>query len=75
MSVLVLDRPIPTSQGPLSASLAARAVAVAGRTLATWETRARTRAALRAMCATRYEDVGLSTAEVLREGAKPFWRA
>jgi uncharacterized protein YjiS (DUF1127 family) len=55
---------------PVPAVLMAVAV-----TLATWELRARTRADLRAMDPARYPDLGLSTAEVLHEVAKPFWRA
>ena len=40
-----------------------------------WETRARTRAALQALPSERLWDLGLTTAEVLREVEKPFWRA
>ncbi len=59
---------------PLTASPVARMLVTAGQTLAVWETRARTRADLRGMCVSRYGDVGLTTAEVLREVSKPFWR-
>jgi uncharacterized protein YjiS (DUF1127 family) len=43
--------------------------------LAIWALRARTRAQLREMDPLRYPDLNLTTAEVLREAAKPFWRA
>lgn len=47
----------------------------AANALATWEMRARTRAALKAMPPERLPDIGVTTAEALREAAKPFWRA
>lgn len=47
----------------------------AALTLAVWETRARTRAELKHLPPERYGDLGLTTAEVLHETAKPFWRA
>ncbi|MEM7711928.1 MAG: DUF1127 domain-containing protein [Pseudomonadota bacterium] len=45
------------------------------RVLAIWRLRARTRADLGALDPLLYRDLGLTTAEVLREVAKPFWRA
>lgn len=58
-----------------SASPVARALIAAGSTLAAWETRARTRAHLKRLDPVLYQDIGLTTAEVLIETAKPFWQA
>lgn len=58
------------ARSPVSRGLAALAV-----TVATWETRAVTRRALRDLDPARLPDIGLTTAEVLRETAKPFWVA
>ena len=60
-------RPVRTT--PPSITLAA-----AASTLALWETRARTRAALRAMPADRLPDIGVTAAAARLEAAKPFWR-
>ena len=46
----------------------------AAQMLVIWEMRARTRAALRRVPGERLPDIGLTTAEMLREVAKPFWR-
>ena len=65
------DRFAPVqSLSPVTAAL----VAFAG-TVATWEMRAKTRAALREVPRERLPDLGLTTAEVLREVEKSFWQA
>ena len=60
---------------PVAASPFARVLVTAGETLAVWETRARTRAELGRIDRARLPDLGLTTAEVLHEASKPFWRA
>lgn len=75
MSAPAFDHPALNLHIQITASPVARMLVSAGETLARWETRARTRAELCGMCPTRYADVGLTTAEVLRETGKPFWRA
>ncbi|MEM7643097.1 MAG: hypothetical protein AAF366_11270 [Pseudomonadota bacterium] len=65
-----LNTHVPTRVSPVTQVLMSAAVI-----LATWETRARTRADLRAMEPSRYADLGLTTAEVLREVDKTFWQA
>ncbi|CUH40276.1 hypothetical protein JSE7799_03008 [Jannaschia seosinensis] len=75
MASLALNNSALNLHVPLTASPAARMLVAAGETLAAWETRARTRAALRQIDPARLPDLGLTTAEALREAAKPFWRA
>jgi len=58
------------ARSPLSRGLVALAQVVS-----TWEMRLATRRALRDMDPLRYGDLGLTTAEVLREVEKPFWSA
>lgn len=72
MTALALTHSALDPKGPPAASQMARTLLA---TLARWEARGRTRADLRAMCPSRYGDVGLTRTEVLREVAKPFWRA
>lgn len=43
--------------------------------LALWRERGRSRRALAALDETRLRDIGLTTLDVRRETAKPFWRA
>lgn len=44
-------------------------------TIALWDMRARSRAALARVDASLHADLGLGAADVRREVAKPFWRA
>lgn len=74
MAAPTFDHPALDTRIGLAGSPVANALIVAGSTLAKWETRARTRAHLRELPTDRYADIGLTTAEVLREVAKPFWR-
>ncbi|CTQ50971.1 DUF1127 domain-containing protein [Jannaschia donghaensis] len=75
MTALAFDHPALNSHAVPAASPVAMALISAGSTLANWETRARTRAALRRLEPELYQDIGLTTAEVLIETAKPFWQA
>ncbi|CTQ34318.1 DUF1127 domain-containing protein [Jannaschia rubra] len=75
MAAPAFDHPALNSHAARSASPLAASLMAAGATLATWETRSRTRRALKEMCPSLYPDIGLTTAEVLIEVAKPFWRA
>lgn len=50
------------------------ALVIVMQTIASWESRSRTRSALRDVAPERLPDLGLTTAEVQREVAKPFWR-
>jgi uncharacterized protein YjiS (DUF1127 family) len=65
-----LDARAVQPQSPL-----ARGLATLAQRVAVWEVRAATRRALRDMDPARYPDLGLTTAEVLTETAKPFWVA
>ncbi|SDZ38431.1 Uncharacterized conserved protein YjiS, DUF1127 family [Jannaschia faecimaris] len=75
MTALAFDHPALNAHAVPSASPVAVALIAAGSILAKWETRARTRADLRRVDPELYQDIGLTTAEVLIETAKPFWRA
>lgn len=75
MTALAFDHPALNAHAVSSASPVAAALIATGTTLATWETRAHTRAALKRLDPLQYPDIGLTTAEVLHEVAKPFWRA
>ena len=74
MAAPAFDHPALNLNVPVTASPFARVLVAAGETLATWETRAKTRAALRRLDRARLPDIGLTTAEALREADKPFWR-
>ena len=74
MAVSVFDHPILERAPRPVLSPMTRWVVTAAETLAVWEMRARTRAQLREMPPERLPDIGLTTAEALIEGAKPFWR-
>lgn len=75
MASIAFDHPALNTHMTPSASPIAVALVSAGETLAKWETRARTRAALKRLDVKLYQDIGLTAAEVLIETAKPFWRA
>ncbi len=75
MTVLAFDNPALNALTAPAHSPLSQALIVLAVTVATWETRARTRAALRDLPVERYGDLGLTTAEILHEVAKPFWRA
>lgn len=75
MTSLTFDHPALNTHALPSASPVALALMSAGATLAKWETRACTRAQLKRLDPLLYQDIGLTTAEVLIETAKPFWRA
>ena len=75
MTALAFDPPALNAYAVSGASPVATALIAAGSTLAKWETRARTRAGLKRLDTIQYPDIGLTTAEVLHEVAKPFWRA
>lgn len=75
MTALTFDNPVFNPHALPSASPVAAALMGAGATLAKWETRAATRAHLKRLDPLLYQDIGLTTAEVLIETAKPFWRA
>jgi len=75
MTVAVFANPALNTHVPFAASPVAQALVKAGTVLATWEMRSRTRRHLRDLGAERYADLGLTTAEVLLEVDKPFWRA
>lgn len=75
MSAPAFDHPALNLAAPRFASPVSLALVGAGSTLAVWETRIRTRRHLRDVDPLRLGDVGLTTAEALIEGAKPFWRA
>lgn len=75
MAAPTFDHPALNAHAGAAVSPVATALVAAGSTLAKWETRARTRAQLRRLPTERYADIGLTTAEVLHEVAKPFWRA
>ncbi|SFJ60768.1 DUF1127 domain-containing protein [Jannaschia pohangensis] len=75
MTVAVFANPALNANIPFAASPVAQALVTAGTVLATWEMRGRTRRHLRDICPSRYADLGLTTAEVLLEVDKPFWRA
>lgn len=75
MASIAFDHPALNAYAAASASPVAVALVRAGETLAKWETRARTRAALKRLDVELYQDIGLTRAEVLNEVAKPFWRA
>jgi uncharacterized protein YjiS (DUF1127 family) len=53
----------------------ARGLVALANSVATWEMRVATRRALRDLDPARLPDLGLTTAEVRRETAKPFWVA
>ncbi|KIT14657.1 DUF1127 domain-containing protein [Jannaschia aquimarina] len=75
MAAPAFEHPALNAHALPTASPVTQALLSAAVTLAKWETRARTRAALRELPAERLPDIGLTTAEALHEGAKPFWRA
>ncbi|MCK0166947.1 hypothetical protein MWU52_05215 [Jannaschia sp. S6380] len=75
MAAPAFDHPALNVHAPMQASPVATFLMDAGATLARWETRARTRQVLRDLDPLRYGDLGLTTAEVLHETTKPFWRA
>ncbi|WP_179380363.1 DUF1127 domain-containing protein [Jannaschia marina] len=75
MAAPAFEHPALNAYAQNAASPVATALLQAGSTLATWEMRARTRAALKRLDPELYQDIGLTTAEVLIETAKPFWRA
>lgn len=75
MTALAFDHPALNAHAVSTASPVAIALIAAGSTLAMWETRAGTRAQLKRLDPALYPDIGLTTAEVLIETAKPFWRA
>lgn len=75
MTALAFDRPALNANAVSVTSPVAAALIAAGSTLAKWETRTRTRAALKRLDPHQFPDIGLTTAEVLHEVAKPFWRA
>lgn len=74
MAAPAFDHPALNAHATMTASPVAALLMNAGAALARWETRARTRAALRDIDPLRYGDLGLTTAEVIRETRKPFWR-
>ncbi len=74
MASSVFDHPaLNTHPMPIRAPLSSGLMAVA-MTISKWELRSRTRAALRDVPPELLPDLGLTTAEVLHETAKPFWR-
>ncbi|MEM9795717.1 MAG: DUF1127 domain-containing protein [Pseudomonadota bacterium] len=75
MTASAFDHPALNAHARHTASPMTAGLLHAALTLATWETRARTRAALKEVPAERLSDLGLTTAEVLHEVAKPFWKA
>ena len=74
MAAAAFDHPTVPLFAPGAPSPMARGMGAFGSTVAAWETRARTRAALRALPADRLADLGLSPTEALHEARKPFWR-
>ncbi|MEM8824736.1 MAG: hypothetical protein AAGF30_14105 [Pseudomonadota bacterium] len=72
---LAFDHPALNIHVPAHVSPVTQVLMAAVVMLVKWETRARTRADLREMDPSRYADLGLTTAEVLREVDKPFWQA
>ena len=65
----------PTLSDFATPTLLTGALLAAVHVLMVWEMRARTRAALKRVPLNRLPDVGLTTAEMIHEVAKPFWRA
>lgn len=76
MAVSVFEHPALNAAASARSSVSplSQGLAVLALTVATWEVRARTRAALRALPPERLGDIGLTTAEALIEGDKPFWQ-
>ncbi|MFO6463725.1 DUF1127 domain-containing protein [Jannaschia sp. KMU-145] len=72
MAALVLDHTTLDTRtpAPFSTLLFGAATVVA-----TWEIRARSRAALKELTDAQLYDVGLTAGAAMREAAKPFWRA
>lgn len=75
MAAAVLAPPVSSPQARSAGPALVAALRVAGSVVAVWEMRARTRAALRRLDASLHDDLGLARADILREVAKPFWRA
>ncbi|UWQ17039.1 DUF1127 domain-containing protein [Jannaschia sp. M317] len=75
MTALIFANPALNHHAAPAGSLLSQALMTVAVTVAKWEQRSRTRRDLRDMDPARYGDVGLTTAEVLREIDKPFFRA
>ncbi|WP_167767172.1 DUF1127 domain-containing protein [Jannaschia formosa] len=75
MTAFVFAHPALNAHATPARSPLSRGLAALAQVVATWEMRAATRRALREMDPLRYGDIGLTTAEVLREVEKPFWTA
>lgn len=75
MTALAFTNPAIAAHAAPARSPLSRGLAAVARTVAVWEMRAGTRRALKDMDPLRYPDIGLTTAEVLHETAKPFWVA
>ncbi|MGB3406372.1 MAG: hypothetical protein WBA67_02665 [Jannaschia sp.] len=75
MTALAFDNPALNAHAVPAGSPLSQALMTLAVTVSKWEMRVATRRALREMCPSRFADVGLTTAEVLREVKKPFWQA
>ncbi|PWJ13311.1 DUF1127 domain-containing protein [Jannaschia seohaensis] len=75
MTALAFTHPSLNAHAAPARSPLSRGLAALAQTVAIWEMRAATRRALKDMDPSRYPDLGLTTAEVLREVEKPFWVA
>ncbi len=65
----------PTATAASAVPSIGRALGIAARLVATWAERRRQRRALLGLSDAMLKDIGLSRADVMFEGAKPFWRA
>ena len=74
MTALAFDHPALNARRPRPASALSQALMNVAVTVSVWELRHCTRRDLREMEPARYGDIGLTTAEVLHEVRKPFWR-
>ncbi|WP_371153608.1 DUF1127 domain-containing protein [Jannaschia sp. 2305UL9-9] len=74
MTALAFDNPAFNAHAVAARSPLSQLAMSFAVTVSVWEMRAKTRRALKDMDPALYGDIGLTTAEVLREVAKPFWR-
>lgn len=74
MTALAFDHPALNAHAAAAPSPLSQVLMTLAVTVSVWETRSKTRRALREMEPARYADIGLSTAEVLREVDKAFWQ-